>query len=116
MEGDTFAASLGVVALGQRPVPTALALANAGDTAVVERPQSEGTVSLGTSVEPPRALMRLGTSLPWLKWADPQNLGATSFVLDDPAEERELVGYNRVLGGVARLMHTTLISMNDGLA
>lgn len=114
MEGDASVVSLGAVVTGQVPVPVTLALAGIGETAPAERPQSEGVVSLGTSVDPPRALMRLGT--PWLEWVDPQNLGATSFVLNDPAEEREWVSYNGTLRGVTRLMHTALVSMNDGLA
>lgn len=84
------------------------ALAGAGESALAERLPSKGT--------PPHALIQFSTGLPRLEWADPQNSRAASFALDDPMEERELVSYNRVLGGVTRLMHTTLVSMNDGLA
>lgn len=83
------------------------ALADARESALAQRLPSEGT--------PPRALMRFGTGLPRLEWVDPQNSGVASFVLDDPVEERELVSYNGVLGGMARLMHIVLVSMNDGL-
>jgi hypothetical protein len=48
-------------------------------------------------MDPPRALKWLGTGLPRLEWADPQNLGAAPFILDDPMEEREWVSYNEML-------------------
>lgn len=70
MEGDMSVVSPGAVAIGQGPMPITLALDGVRETTPAERPQSEEVVSLGTSLEPPRALMRLGTGLLWLEWAD----------------------------------------------
>jgi hypothetical protein len=57
----------------------------------------------------------MGIDMPWLEWADLQNLGAPPFVLYDPTEEREWCSYHRIMGGVAHLLNTTLAVANDGL-
>jgi hypothetical protein len=46
---------------------------------------------------------------------DLQNLGAPPFILDDSAEEKEWRDYCGIMTGVAHLLHTALVSMNNEL-
>lgn len=77
-----------------------------------ERQQQGKSPSL---VEPSGALVWVGTGKPQLEWSDLQNPGAASFVLDDPAEEKEWRSYHSILMGVALLMNKALATVNDGL-
>jgi hypothetical protein len=69
----------------------------------------------GAGAEPPRTLIQIGTDMPWLEWADPQNHGAPPFILDDLAREREWHSYHGIIGSVAHLLNTMLVSANNGL-
>jgi hypothetical protein len=89
MEGDTSTVTLGVVAMGPRSVSTSSTSATAREVIPVERPQREGSSARGAGAEPPWTLIRIGTDIPWIEWADPQNLRALPFILDDPAVEKE---------------------------
>jgi hypothetical protein len=53
--------------------------------------------------------------MPWLEWVDPQNSGASPFILDDPVEEKEWRDYCRIMRGVVRLLHTAVVSTNEVL-
>jgi hypothetical protein len=57
----------------------------------------------------------MGINRPWLKLVDLQNPRAPPFVLDDPEEEKEWRRYHGIMGGVAHLLNTTLVIVNDGL-
>jgi hypothetical protein len=53
--------------------------------------------------------------MPWLEWVDPQNPGAPPFILDDLAEEREWRSYHGIMGSMAHLLNTVLVSVNNRL-
>jgi hypothetical protein len=57
----------------------------------------------------------MGTNRPWLELADLQNPRAPPFVLDDPAEDKEWRRFHEIMGGMAHLLNTTLVIVNDGL-
>jgi hypothetical protein len=49
---------------------------------------------------------------PRIEWADPQNLGATVFALDNVAEGSEWRDLHASMGGVAQLLTRVLSTLN----
>jgi hypothetical protein len=71
VEGDMSAVTPGVMAMGPRSVSTSSTSAVTREVIPVERPQREGSPARGAGAEPPWTLIRIGTDMPWLEWADP---------------------------------------------
>lgn len=101
--------------MGPHRVSMTSTSAATGEVILVVRPQQEGSPTRGAGVEPPWTLILIGTDKPRLEWTNPQNSGASSFILDDPMEERAWRSYHRIMGGMAYLLHAVLFLANDRL-
>lgn len=114
-EGDASVATPGVMATGPRSVSMSSTSTTVGEAIPKERPWHVGSPIRGAGAEPPQTPIRMGTNMPRLMWADQQNPRAPPFILDDPAEEKEWHDYCGIMKGVAHLLHTALVSANNGL-